>query len=104
VPKLLRLRPLSGEEEVALDRLARARTAPARAVERARIAWLAHRGWRGPALARTVGVREQTVRRWRKRFTAGGLAGLCDGYATPRAPAVRRRTHLKRSEQSSPPA
>jgi hypothetical protein len=56
VPKLRRVRPLTGEEEVALDRLARARTAPARAVARARIAWLAHRGWRGPALARGGGA------------------------------------------------
>jgi transposase len=86
VPKRLRLRPLTGEEEVALDRLARARTAPARAVERARIAWLAHRGWRGPALAREVGVSEQTVRRWLKRFHEGGLAGLGDAPRTGRPP------------------
>ncbi len=86
MPKLLRLRPLSGEEEVAVDRLARARTAPARAVERARIVWLAHRGWRGPALARAVGVSEQTVRRWLKRFNEGGLAGLRDAPRTGRPP------------------
>jgi len=86
VPKLLSLRPLTGEEEAAVDRLARSRTAPARAVERARIVWLAHRGRRVPAAAREVGVSEQTARRWLGRFDERGLDGLADAPRAGRPP------------------
>lgn len=78
MPKLLTLRPLAAEEEQAVDRLARSRTEPTRAVERARIVWLAHRGARVPAIAREVGISEATARLWIARFNAGGLAGLKD--------------------------
>jgi transposase len=78
VPQLLRLRELTAEEEQEVGRLARSRTAPARLVERARIIDLAARGWRAPGIAAEVGVSERTVRRWVKRFTAQGLAGLAD--------------------------
>jgi len=61
-----------------LERLARSRPAPARAVERAQIIWLAHQGVRVPAIARTLGVCEATVRTWLRRFNARGVAGLAD--------------------------
>jgi len=86
VPKLLVLRPLAGEEEAAVDRRARSRTAPARAVERARIVWLAHRGQRVPAIAREVGVSEPTARRWLARFAERGLDGLRDAARAGRPP------------------
>ena len=86
MPKLLTLRPLTGEEEAAVDRLARSRTAPARAVERARIVWLAHQGRRVPAAAREVGVSEQTARRWLGRFNDRGLDGLADSPRAGRPP------------------
>ena len=38
------LRPLTAEEAQSLERLAHSRTAPARAVERARIIWAVHQG------------------------------------------------------------
>jgi transposase len=78
VPQLLRLRELTAEEERAISRLARSRTAPVRVVERARIVDLAAHGWRVPGIAAELGVSERTVRRWVKRFTAQGLAGLRD--------------------------
>jgi transposase len=78
VPQVLRLRELTAEEGQAIGRLARSRTAPVRVVERARIVDLATRGWRAPGIAAELGVSERTVRRWVKRFTAQGLAGLAD--------------------------
>ena len=78
MPQLLRLRELTAEEERAIGRFARSRTAPMRVVERARIVDLAAHGWRTPGIAAELGVSERTVRRWVKRFTAQGLAGLAD--------------------------
>ena len=78
MPQVLRLRELTAEEAQAIGRLARARTAPVRVVERARIVDLAAQGWRAAGIAAAVGVSERTVRRWVKRFTAQGLAGLAD--------------------------
>jgi transposase len=84
MPKLLRLRSLSPEEEQDIARLARSRTAPARLVERARIIGLAHQGRRVPAIAAEVGVSEPVVRTWLKRFDAHGLAGLADASRSGR--------------------
>jgi transposase len=82
MPVYLTVRPLTAEEAQPLERLARSRTAPARAVERAQIIWQAHQGAQVPAIARTLGVCEATVRTWLRRFNADGLAGLAD---VPRA-------------------
>jgi transposase len=82
VPTYLTVCPLTADEATAIGALARSRTAPARAVERARIIREAQRGARVPAIARAVGVCEATVRTWLRRFNAAGLAGLVDA---PRA-------------------
>jgi transposase len=82
VPTYLTVRPLTAEEATAIEALARSRTAPARAVERARIIREAQHGARVPAIARMLGVCEATVRTWLSRFNASGLAGLDD---VPRA-------------------
>ncbi len=86
MPKPLTLRPLTAGEELALDRLARSRTEPARAVERARIVRLAHQGRRVPAIAREAGASGATVRLWLKRFNAAGLDGLVDAARVGRPP------------------
>ena len=86
VPTFLALRPLTSEEQVAIRRLARSRTDPARVVERARIVWEAHRGARVPAIARTLGLCEATVRLWLKRFDARGVVGLADAPRAGRPP------------------
>jgi transposase len=78
VPKLLRLRDVSAEEEQEIARLARSRTAPVRLVERARIIARAQEGMRVPAIAAERGVSAPVVRRWVSRFNAQGLAGLAD--------------------------
>jgi len=82
VPAYLTVRPLTAAEAERLERLARSRTAPARAVERAAIVWQAHQGARVPAIAYTLGVCEATVRTWLRRFNAHGVDGLADA---PRA-------------------
>jgi len=74
----LRVRDLTDEEHEQIKRLAHARTAPARRVERARMIWLASQGWRVAAIAADLHVTAETVRLWLKRFNAAGLEGLKD--------------------------
>jgi len=86
MPMLLAVRPLTTEEATTIQRLAQARTAPARTVERARIIWLAHQGRRVRGIATEVGVCAATVRHWVKRFNAQGVAGLADAPRPGHAP------------------
>lgn len=78
MPKVLRLRRLSADEEQEIGGLTRSRTAPVRLVERARIIARAQQGARVPAIAAEVGVSEPVVRRWLERFNVQGVAGLAD--------------------------
>jgi transposase len=71
-----RPRATSEEDIDTIRRLAHSRTAPARAVQRARIVWLAHQGQRVPAIAQELQLTRTTVRRWLKRFNRQGLTGL----------------------------
>ena len=72
------LRELTAEEASAVESLARARTAPVRRVERARILWHASRGETPPSIAETLGLSAETVRRRIRRFNAEGLAAVDD--------------------------
>ena len=83
---VLRLRELTAEERAAIDRLAHARTAPARRVERARIIAYASRGEGAPAIAERLRLDAYTVRGWIHRFNAEGLAGLEDRPRAGRPP------------------
>jgi transposase len=74
----LQLRNLSPEEQATIEKLAHARTASARLVERARIILLASQGHRVPAIAQQLQLTAITVRTWCKRFNAAGLEGLAD--------------------------
>jgi transposase len=82
----LQVRKLTTEEQESLRRLAHSRTEPARAVERARIIWLAHQGWRVPAIAAELRLTPATVRLWLKRFNGEGVAGLRDQPRAGRPP------------------
>ena len=75
---MIRLRTLSPEEQQMIERLAHSRTAEARLVERARMIWHARQGLSVPTIAAELGVHDQTVRHWLKRFNALGLEGLHD--------------------------
>ena len=82
----LRLRDLTEEEQAAIEKLARSRTAPARQVERARIIWRASQGTMAPVIAAALGLTAYTVRNWIKRFDAQGLTGLEDQPRRGRPP------------------
>ncbi len=86
MPAFLTPRPLTNDEIRGIDRLAHARTEPARTVERAQIIWRAHQGERVPAIARALGITEATVRLWLKRFEALSVAGLADAPRGGRPP------------------
>lgn len=74
----IRLRALTDNERLEIERLAHSRTAPARTVERARIVRAAADGWRVRAIAQHLHVHAETVRLWVKRFNGAGVAGLDD--------------------------
>jgi transposase len=74
----IRVRTLTDEERRTIENLAHSRTASAREVERCKIIWFSAQGERVPAIAQRVGVHEQTVRDWIKRFNTQGLLGLQD--------------------------
>ena len=86
MPRYVTLRPLHVDEAEMLERLAHARTEPAWLVERAQMLWRAHQGERVPAIAQALRVDDETVRRWLKRFNAGGLADLADEPRSGRPP------------------
>lgn len=71
---------LSCSEEVMaeLERLSRSRSGEVRLAERARIVIACLQGRRNDEVAREIGVRPNTVGRWRRRFAAHGIAGLRD--------------------------
>ena len=72
----LRVSDVTEDERAKLDRVARAKTAPVRLVERTRIVLLALEGLTSPRIAARVGVGEATAQPWIKRFNAAGPAGL----------------------------
>src|SRR5215208_3900064 len=78
-----------------LQRRARAKGAPARVVERARIVLLAADGVPGKQIAARVGCAEPTVVTWRRRYAERGLPGLEDhprpGSESPLPEALRDR-------------
>ena len=63
------------EEADTIQRLAHSRTAPARAVQRARIVWRAPQGQRVPAIAAARPLTSTTVRNGLTRFKRQGLTG-----------------------------
>ena len=86
MPAPLRARFWSSAEQDAIERLARSRTAPARTVERARIVLLSRYGDTVEQIAETLGVCQDTVRRWIHRFDRHGVEGLADRPRAGRPP------------------
>ena len=91
---VLRVREVSEDERAKLERIVRAKTAPVRLVERARIVLAALAGRSAPQVAAEVGVTAATARQWIKRYNATGLAGLDDA---PRAGRPRTYTEPDQS-------
>jgi transposase len=69
---------ISDAERAELERRVRAHTTPQRAVKRARVVLLAAEGVPNRRIAAEVGMAEQYVSMWRRRFESERLAGLED--------------------------
>lgn len=77
---------LSDPDRAELEALARARKAPLRSVQRARIILAAADGATNARIARDVGLHVDTVRTWRGRFATAGMKGLADRPRSGRPP------------------
>jgi transposase len=78
VPASPYLISLDDADRAELESAARRVTAPFRLVLRARIVLLAADGLAGSVIAASLGICEDTVRKWRRRYCEGGLDGLTD--------------------------
>jgi len=67
---------LSSEERALLEQQARARSLPARLVERSRIVLRAADGLQNDEIATEFGITPEKAARWRNRFLSGGLEAL----------------------------
>lgn len=94
MPTAVQIR-LSAAERHRLKRLTRSQTAPYRLVIRAKIVRLAAAGRPNAGIAARLGINVDTVRCWRGRFAARGMAGLAD---LPRCGRPARLTPTQTAE------
>jgi transposase len=85
-PLLLTPLLLSVQQKAQLERLSRRRSAPQRAIQRARILLLAAQNHSVPAIAATLHLCANTVRKWIRRYTQTPLQTPTPGSARPRPP------------------
>lgn len=84
---------LSAEQRQVLEQRRRARSLPARVVERARIVLLAAEGKQHKEIAELLGVSMQKAARWRARFLELGVDGLEKDAPRPgRTPSIAAKT------------
>lgn len=69
---VLHVHEMTAEEKDTINRLTKARTEAAQLAERAKIIQLSQQGQRVPAIAQELGLGEDTVRLWLKRFNERG--------------------------------
>jgi transposase len=84
------LRAVTSAERAEVKRLAHARTAPARAVERARVVQAALDGVPVEEIAAQLGLARNTVYLWLHRFLERGVEGLEDQPRGGRPPTYTR--------------
>jgi len=83
---------LSSEQRQALERMARARSLPARVVERARVVLMAAEGLENKEIARRMNMTPEKAARWWNRFLAGGIEALERDAPRPgRTPIITER-------------
>jgi transposase len=87
MPNRVRVLTVPDADRAELERRARAKGAPARVAERARIVLLAADGLTGAQIGERAGCTEPAVIKWRRRYAQCGLAGLEDA---PRPGGPRR--------------
>jgi transposase len=84
---------LSSEQREVLEQRSRARSLPARVVERARIVLLAAAGKQDKEIGAELGISVQKAARWRARFLECGLGGLEKDAPRPgRTPSISAQT------------
>jgi len=88
MPNRVRVLEISESDRRELRRRVRAKGAPAREAERARIVLLAAEAVPGKQIAERVGCSEPTVVLWRSRFAERGLPGLADAPRPGKPPVV----------------
>src|SRR5258708_2632090 len=87
--RVARLVVLSSEQQEILEARARARSAPSRSVERARIVLLAGAGLQDRQIAARLKITPEKAARWRNRYLDGGLATLDTDATRPgRTPTI----------------
>lgn len=98
---------LSPQQREALEQRSRARSAPARVVERARIVLLAAAGKQHKEIAEQLGISVQKAARWRVRFLELGVSGLDKDAPRPgRTPSIPAETVarvVRMTTQEKPP-
>jgi transposase len=96
------------EQRRLLEQQARARSLPARLVERARIALRAADGWQDKEIAAELGITPEKAARWRGRFLDGGIAGLQKDAPRPgrprTVPADKVKQIVDKTTQEKPAA
>ena len=99
---------LSPEQRQLLEQQSRARSAPARQVERARVVLRAADGWRDKQIAAEQGITPEKAARWRNRFLDGGLAALQKDAPRPgrphTVPAEKVQQIVHKTTQEKPTA
>jgi len=84
---------LSADQQAILESRARARSAPARGVERARIVLLAGAGIQDQQIAAKLKITPEKAARWRNRFLDAGLSALDKDAPRPgRTPTITPAT------------
>jgi transposase len=97
---------LNPEQLQILETRARARSAPARSVERARIVLLAGEGLQDQQIAAQLKITPEKAARWRNRFLDGGFAALDKDAPrpgrTPTITAAKIQEVIRRTTQEKP--
>ena len=97
---------LTNEQRQTLEHWARARSLPARQVERAQVVLRAAAGRQDLEIAVELGISNQKAARWRKRFLAAGLAGLeRDAPRAGRTPTItiaKAQEVIRKTTQEKP--
>jgi transposase len=97
---------LDPDQRRLLEQQSRARSLPARLVERARIALRAAEGRQDKEIAAELGITPEKAARWRTRFLDGGIAGLQKDAPRPgrprTVPAAKVKQIVDKTTQEKP--
>ena len=99
---------LNLDQRQLLEQQSRARSLPARQVERARIVLRAAEGWQDKEIADELGITPEKAARWRNRFLEGGIVALqqdAPRSGRPRTlPADKEKQIVEKTTQDKPDA